>query len=118
VAARNALITIPERELGLQVIAATATIADAAGHLSALTGMTFFEVGANLDGSPQADRLCVHLAAPLNEEMSIASDLQVRLLNEATDGGFITFVDSRKAVEVLAMTSNRRALGGLVANPA
>lgn len=118
VAARNALITIPERGQGLQVIAATATIAKPAVHLSALTGMKFFEVGASLDGSPQAERLCVHIVAPLDEEMSVASDLQVRLIKAATRGGFITFVDSRKAVELLAMTSNRRALGGLAVDPA
>ncbi|MBX3705463.1 MAG: DEAD/DEAH box helicase [Pseudomonadales bacterium] len=118
VAARNAVIPVAERQEQLRAIAATATISEAAGHLSALTGMEFQEVDASMDGSPQADRRCVHLAAPAGKEMAMAGDLQARLLKSASQGGFVTFVDSRKAVEMLAMASNKGALRDLVGNPA
>ena len=97
----------PGRGKAPKVIAATATIANPARHLADLTGLAFDVVGPDDDGSPQHPRRVVHLAAPAGDEMSIARGLQVALMQQVTTGGFITFVDSRKGVEQLAVSANR-----------
>lgn len=88
-------------------IAATATIANPVEQLKALTGFDCELVGHELDGSNQSERVCVHVEAPQGEEMNVARALQVELLKHSLQGAFITFVDSRKGVEVLARASER-----------
>lgn len=88
-------------------IAATATIANPVEQLKALTGFEFELIGHELDGSHQSERLCVHVEAPPGEEMNVTRALQVELLKHSRHGAFITFVDSRKGVEVLARASER-----------
>lgn len=104
-AARNSLLTAQGRSKLIAVIAATATIADAAEHLLRLTGLDFTSVGEREDGSPHYKRRCVHVAASPDNEMNLAKSIQVSLLSKSDAGGFITFVDSRKAVELLAVAS-------------
>ena len=59
------------------------------------------------DGAPRYERIVAHIAAPEGDELSIARELQGRLLADGTEGGFITFVDSRKGVETLAMATEQ-----------
>lgn len=92
----------------LQFVAATATILNPETHLSALTGVNFDVIAENLDGSPRSERICAHIAAPLGEEMEIARLLHKALLAETGLGGFITFVDSRKGVELLARDNSKQ----------
>jgi len=106
-AARNCAIGGNGRGPAPAVIAATATIANPARHLADLTGLSFEVVGPQDDGSPQHARRVVHLAAPPRDEMGIARSLQVALMQQVASGGFITFVDSRKGVELLAVAANR-----------
>lgn len=89
----------------LQFIASTATIANPDEHLKTLTGASFESISEDDDGSPHAERFCAHIVAPAGEEMHVARTLQTKLLTHSKQGGFITFVDSRKGVEVLARTS-------------
>lgn len=91
----------------IKVIAATATIANPSKHLQLLTGLDFSSVGEEEDGSPHHCRRCVHLACTPGDEMQIATALQAALVSQSGDGGFITFVDSRKGVEQLAVATNR-----------
>lgn len=86
----------------LQLVAATATILRAEAHLEALTGMPFVSITEASDGSPQHARICAHVAAPPGQEMAVARAIHQQLLTHGTNGGFITFVDSRKGVEMLA----------------
>lgn len=88
-------------------IAATATIANPVEQLKLLTGFDCELVGQDLDGSHQSERTCIHVEAPLGEEMNVARAMQVALLKASKNGAFITFVDSRKGVEVLARASER-----------
>ncbi|WP_421794115.1 DEAD/DEAH box helicase [Hydrocarboniphaga effusa] len=92
-------------ERPLRFIAATATIANPAAQLKALTGFDCEVVGEDADGSQQSERFCAHIVAPAGEEMNVARSLQVDLLKGSKLGAFITFVDSRKGVEVLARAS-------------
>ena len=48
-----------------------------------------------------------HIACPEGEEHQLAKELQRRVLTGGRDGGFITFVDSRKGVETLAMATQQ-----------
>lgn len=89
----------------IQFIASTATIANPAEHLQTLTGLRFESIAEEEDGSPHAERYCAHIVAPPGEEMRLARELQTKLLTNTQEGGFITFIDSRKGVEVLAKTS-------------
>ena len=51
--------------------------------------------------------MVAHVASAQDEESLIAKELQRRVLTEGRDGGFITFVDSRKGVETLAIASQQ-----------
>lgn len=92
----------------LQFVAATATILHPEAHLAALTGVEFDVIPESLDGSPRSERLCAHVAASPGEEMELARILHKALLAGSGDGGFITFVDSRKGVELLARNSRKK----------
>lgn len=85
-----------------QLVAATATILNPSVHLSTMTGTDFVALDESADGSPQCERMCAHVIAPSRQEMEVARLLHERLLEFGKNGGFITFVDSRKGVELLA----------------
>ena len=101
----------------LQLVAATATIANPGEHMKQLTGSDFFVVDHNVDGAPQYGQIVAHIACPEGEELQVVKGLHDRVLAEGSDGGFITFLDSRKGVEGLAMAaqdkSNNDDVGGL-----
>ena len=107
-AARSVVHNGSTPENTLQVVATTATIVDAAGHLKNLTGLPFVEIDSTVDGSPEYDRRVIHVAAPTGDEVALAKQLQVALLSKAKQGSFITFVDSRKGVELLAYSTNKQ----------
>jgi len=88
-----------------KIIAASATIANPAQHLSELTGVPFVAVDEALDGSPQQERELLHIAAKPGDEASLASELQKGLLSSSS-GSFITFVDSRQGAERLAIRTD------------
>lgn len=90
----------------LQLVAATATIRDPGEHMKHLTGENFTVIDHEEDGSPQHDRLVAHIVCPDGEAVNIAKELQTSLLQDGRRGAFITFLDSRKGVEALAMTHN------------
>ena len=89
----------------IQLVAATATIANPEAHLTALTGLPVTLVSPSEDGSPQAERYCAHVAPPPGEEIELARKLHTLLLTRTTGGAFITFIDSRKGVESLTRAS-------------
>ncbi len=89
----------------LQFVGATATIANPGEHMKLLTGREFTVIDQDADGSPHRTRLLAHVACEPGDELSVARDLQHRVLADGTDGSFITFVDSRKGVETLAMAT-------------
>ena len=101
VAIRNSLLGNEVTE-PLQFVAATATIKQPGEHLKLLTGADFSVVDHDDDGAPQHDRLIAHLAAPPGEETTVARALHEGMLSDPAEGGFITFLDSRKGVEGLA----------------
>ena len=102
-AARNYQVPSERRSLTPQLIAATATISNPADHMRLLTGADFSVVGPEDDGAPQHERVVAHVACSEGSEFQIANGLQRTLLDYGSEGGFITFVDSRKGVETLAM---------------
>ena len=112
-AARNHL-TKDEARKSLQLVAATATIKDPSHHMERLTGQKFTVVDHEQDGSPQHDRLVTHIACPDGEEINVAKALHASLLEGAKTGAFITFLDSRKGVEALAMASGTAQTTGLL----
>ncbi len=101
----------------MQLIAATATIANPAEHMRQLTGSDFVVVDHEADGAQQHERLVAHIACPPGDELSIARQLQQSVLIHGRKGGFITFMDSRKGVETLAMATEDD-IQGLFEDPA
>lgn len=108
-AARNYLVPSEHRSRTPQLIAATATISNPAEHMQLLTGADFSVVDPEDDGAPQHERTVAHIACPEGLEFQIANNLQRAVLDYGTEGGFITFVDSRKGVETLAMETMQDA---------
>lgn len=102
IAARNHLLRGGPAIRPLQFVAASATIADPGNHLRLLTGSEFEVLDHTADGSPRHPCLVAHVACP-DLGMQTARALQGRLLADGRDGGFITFLDSRKGVERLAL---------------
>ncbi len=99
VAAREHLIGKDEP---LQLVAATATIREPGEHLKLLTGGVFSVVDHEDDGAPQHERLIAHVESSPGDETAVARALHEGVLAGVGEGGFITFVDSRKGVEGLA----------------
>lgn len=113
--ARNHLLRERTDATPLQLVAATATISNPEAHLRQLTGQTFSVVDSQSDGAPLHPRLVAHLESPAGTEIEIAQKLQSLLLAAGRDGAFITFHDSRKGVERLAMRSAPNGRDGLAA---
>ena len=105
IAARNHLIGSDARNRPLQFVAATATIANPGEHMRQITGADFTVIDHSDDGAPRHERMVAHIACPMGAELQIAKDLQRRALYHGREGGFITFVDSRKGVETLTMAT-------------
>ena len=103
IAARNFLLSKEGQNTSpLQFVAATATIQNPAEHLKQLTGAEFAAITHEKDGAPQYERLVAHVACPEGKESEVAKYVHENLLRKGRDGSFITFVDSRKGVEILA----------------
>ncbi|MBY3513727.1 DEAD/DEAH box helicase [Rhizobium laguerreae] len=92
----------------MQIIAATATILDAASHLEALTGWPFTAIGESEDGSPSHGRTLVHIEGPPSSGASeaILADICERIATKMDGGSFIAFHDSRQGVERVANSIN------------
>ena len=117
IAARGQIIGRGKDRDQLQLIAATATIANPGEHLRRLTGSDFSVVDHEADGAQQHERLVAHVACPPGEEINIARKLQESVLVNGREGGFITFMDSRKGVETLAIATEKD-IEGLFEDPA
>ena len=104
-AARNLLLQGGAETPPLQFVAATATIKEPGTHLRRITGKEFSVVDYESDGAPRRERLVAHVACPPGEEVVIAKTLHDRVLANGREGGFITFLDSRRGVEGLAIAS-------------
>lgn len=92
------------RQNQLQMIAATATIADAEQHLGQLTGLDFHVINDDENGAPTYERQVLHIEGPdhgADGEAAIANILSgIRDLEERHR--FIAFMDSRQGVERIA----------------
>ncbi len=117
IAARNHIISSDSRDRILQVVASTATISDPGKHMKLLTGADFSVVDHEEDGAEHYDRVVAHIASPAGDELSVLREVHRRLLSEGKNGGFITFVDSRKGVETLAIATESD-MADLFKNPA
>ena len=103
IAARNFLLSKESQNTSpLQFVAATATIQNPKEHLKQLTGAKFSAITHEEDGAPQCERLVAHVTCPEGKESEVAKYAHENLLRKGRDGSFITFVDSRKGVEILA----------------
>lgn len=108
IAARNHLSRDDTHLSELQMVAATATIANPGEHMQCLTGSNFTVVSHEDDGAPKSERVVAHLACPEDEEMRILGELHSRILTAGRKGSFITFLDSRQGVEQLARATQER----------
>jgi len=91
----------------LQIIAATATIADPCEHLGRLTGWPFVGIGEEDDGAPTFGRTLYHIEGPDTAAPAEAflSDLISRVIDRKdSEGSFIAFHNSRQGVERIART--------------
>lgn len=88
----------------LQIIAATATIADPADHMNRLTGWPFEVIPDSEDGSPAYGRTLLHIEGPDHGAAAESTmvDLLSRILSMSKIGSFIAFHNSRQGVERIA----------------
>lgn len=96
-----------ERDGPCQIIAATATISNAAEHMRHLTGREFTEIGEDRNGAAMHEREMLHVDG--NGEDDVSEIIQ-RLVETRECPKFIAFIDSRQGVERVA----RRVRGGRV----
>lgn len=93
----------------LQIIAATATIAEPTHHLSLLTGCEFAVVDETDNGAPFHGMTLLHLEGPdrgTPAERTMA-DILGALSNDIAPNAFIAFADSRQGVEHVTRFVNR-----------
>ncbi len=88
----------------LSYVASSATMDDPLGHMERLTGQAFAHVSEADDGSPRHGRAILHLAPDPEVPDGTVAGLQ-RALAEDGRNPFITFCDSRKGVETLALAA-------------
>ena len=100
------LVQDKQQRSNLQVIAASATISTPEHHLNSLTGLDFETVGEEDDGAPRHERSILHLATADHREAEVAERIHKALVENSTDGSFITFVDSRQGAEQLAVRTD------------
>ena len=105
VAARNHLLRGDDQAPPLRIVAATATISKPGEHLKRLTGREFSVIDEHADGAQRHERFVAHVASAEGEELQVVEEIQRRVLTAGGEGGFITFCDSRKGVEQLAIRS-------------
>lgn len=94
--------TRPEvRPTQMQVLAATATIANPADHLRLLTGLDFAVVDEDQNGAPHFGRQIVHVSGAEYGAAGEAAviDLVAGILALPQRRRFIVFIDSRQGVE-------------------
>jgi DEAD/DEAH box helicase domain-containing protein len=93
----------------LQMIAATATIADPQEHMLRLTGMPFALVGDDENGAPSHGLTLLHIdgtvhGAPAEKKLA---EIVTKLAGEIAPGAVIAFADKRQGVERIC-----RRIGG------
>ena len=93
----------------LQIIAATATIAEPAQHLERLTGLKFHVIKEKSNGAPRRRRQILHIEGP---EMGTDGEAAVAKLIDGICAlkqrhRFIAFMDSRQGVERIAELANK-----------
>lgn len=99
-AKRHVAKTTPDA-LELQILAATATIADAGAHLQALSGLPFEVVDEVQNGAPLHDRILLHVGGAeygSSGEQALA-DVVKGIINLSHRRRFIAFIDSRQGTE-------------------
>ena len=97
------------RQRQLQIIAATATIAEARQHLEQLTGLPFHEVDESQNGAPAHPRQVLHIEGPDfgPDGGSVIADIGAGICNLASHHRFIAFMDSRQGVEGIVLRMGR-----------
>ncbi len=97
--AARAIVVRNRKTLPLQIIAASATIANPGEHLTLLTGVPFVLVDESDNGSSTYERSLLHISMP-DVSYNVVSDLLSSLLKTSNqEGSFIAFADSRQGVE-------------------
>ena len=117
IAARSHLLREESRAAPFQLIAATATISNPGDHMKRLTGSEFTVIDHEADGAQRYERTVAHVASSEGEELKLAKDLHRHVITNGHEGAFITFLDSRKGVETLAMAT-QEDLSELLDDPA
>lgn len=90
----------------LQFVAASATIADPAGHLKALTGLPFEVIGEEHNGAPCHAKTLLHIEGPdygAAAEANLA-DIVAGVASQIAPNALIAFADGRQVVERVAST--------------
>jgi DEAD/DEAH box helicase domain-containing protein len=105
-AARNTCAKENSNLTQIQIVATGATIANPKDHLRKLTGQDFILIGRDDDGAPRYERQVIHLICDSDNAVNLAAELQRGLIDGSDNGTFITFVDSRKGVENLAIKTD------------
>jgi len=93
---------LPESEV--QFVAASATIADPAAHLEALTGLPFDVIGEADNGAPRQPKTILHIEGPeygAAAEATLA-DLIARIASKIAPDALLAFADGRQVVERVA----------------
>ncbi len=101
IAAKRRMSTQKSRRRPVQVIAATATIAEPAGHLKDLTGLKFQVVDEDDNGAPRNKMQILHVDAPDqgDDAEKVVANLIEGLGELKRRHRFIAFMDSRQGVE-------------------
>jgi DEAD/DEAH box helicase domain-containing protein len=88
----------------LQIIAASATIADPEDHMKRLTGWPFTAISEEDDGSPNQGKTLYHIEGPDTGSPGEAmlADILSRVIEKESKGTFIAFHNSRQGVERIA----------------
>lgn len=103
VAADICRIKRKEEPRPLSYLAASATMDDPAAHMRKLTGREFSHVSEEDDGSPRHGRVTMHLMPPGADDRALTG--LHKALGEKGSGPFVTFCDSRTAVEEHALAA-------------
>jgi DEAD/DEAH box helicase domain-containing protein len=99
IAARRRILRGTQRPL--QIVAATATIAEPAEHLARLTGLNYEVIEEPENGAPTQQRIILHVNGPEYGTTAEAAvrDIIAGVLRLPSRRRFLAFIDSRQGVE-------------------
>ena len=109
-AKRRSVLAAGSLFIEIRFVAASATVADPAGHLKALTGLPFVVIDESQNGAPTQAKTLLHIEGP--EHGAVAetamAEIITRIAGKIAPNAMIAFAEVRQMVERIASSAESK----------